>query len=117
LAVVLFSVLAVGAWLKSNELAWEGLLNARPTVGMFGAAAPDLPKETPVEKQERLRRDEVIRAELVRSMRVSRVSAAASLLGAVALVWRHRQGTRRQRFGTAGVGLAALVVSLLVYLV
>jgi hypothetical protein len=117
LTVVLFSVLAVGAWLNSNELAWEWLLNAAPTAGIFGAAARDLPKETPAQKNERHRRDGVIRADLVWSMRVSRISAAGSLLGAVALVWRHRKDSRRHLFGAAGVGLMALFVSMLVYLV
>jgi hypothetical protein len=115
LAVILSSGLAVAEWLDGNALAWELLFNRPPMVGMFGATALDLPRETPAAAQARDRRDHELRTKLAWSVRVARVSAAVSLLVAITLVWRRRKGSRRQRVLSIAVGLVAVAVFVLVH--
>lgn len=114
LIVVVLSVLAIAAWEHSVSLGWDLLFDGRPMVGMFGATARDLPRETAGETQARLRRDRQVLTELKWTMRGARASAALSCVGAIVFLWRLRRDSVRRRLPAASLALGALAVFVLV---
>jgi hypothetical protein len=97
LAVALLTVVAVGAWFNAGSLYWQWLFAEPPTAGAYGASVLDIRTETDTEEQARVRRQRALATQIWWSVRVSWVSAALSLLGALALAWRARRDPIRSQ--------------------
>jgi ABC-type Fe3+ transport system permease subunit len=112
LAVALLTVVAVGAWFSAGSLYWEWLFTGPPTAGAYGTSVLDIRTETHTEEQTRVRRHRTLATQIWWSVRVSCVSAALSLLGALTLAWRARRDPIRSQI-LCGVGVS---VTLAVFL-
>jgi hypothetical protein len=114
LLVTLCLLLAVGQWMENHSLAWQYLFNLRLGAGAFGAAARDLPEETPARAAERAAREREILTAFRRSRRVSWGAATLAVLGAVMLSWRSRRAPGLRWLPVALLSVVSVAVFVLV---